>query len=384
MQHVFIIGSRGLPARYGGFETFVEELVSRQQSPDICYHVACLSDSQHRVHRQVAGVDCFDINPPQLGPARVLAYDMMALTYAFELVKAQQIDRPIFYILGNTIGGLMAPFAWQIKRLGGQFFINPDGLEWQRSKWSKPVQAYLKLAEKAMCRLADLVIADNEGIEAYIKASYPQAKTRTIAYGTAVVASQLTADDAKVRSFFAQHGLVEKGYYLILGRFVPENNYASMLKAFMASQTQRDLVLVTNHEGSVYYQELAEQTGFTQDQRIKFVGTVYDKELVTYLRNQAFAYLHGHEVGGTNPSLLEALAQTDLNLVLDVTFNRSVALDTVYYWQKGDGSLTSLINQMDGQEDFVALGQAAKARIASTYTWDKIVHQYEELFLRED
>ena len=102
MQHVFIIGSRGLPAKYGGFETFVQQLVSHQHADEIQYHVACLSDTSHQVHSTYMGADCFTINPPKLGPARVIAYDMMAISYALTLVKEQQVTAPVFYILGNT------------------------------------------------------------------------------------------------------------------------------------------------------------------------------------------------------------------------------------------------------------------------------------------
>lgn len=383
MQHVFIIGSRGLPARYGGFETFVEELINHQQSSEILYHVACLSDDQHQTHFAYKTADCFTINPPQLGAARPIAYDLMALSYALKLVKEQGIERPIFYFLGNTIGGFMPFLVRKIKAVGGQFFINPDGLEWRRSKWSKPVQAYLKLAERGMCQTADLVIADNSGIEAYVTSTYPRATTTCLAYGTRVSPSQLTAADEQVRQYFAQHDLTEKGYYLILGRFVPENNYATIIREFMLSDTRRDLVIITNHEGSSYFERLREETGFNHDKRIKFVGTVYDKELVSYIREQAFAYLHGHEVGGTNPSLLEAMAQTDLNLVLDVSFNRSVAGDSALYWSKTDKSLSDLINKVDKQDNFAHYGQAAKAIIRERYTWEKIVGEYEALFLNE-
>ena len=103
MQHVFIIGSRGLPAQYGGFETFVDQLVSHQVSPDIQYHVACLSNDQAYQHFDYKGVDCYTIKAPKLGPARVIAYDMMAINYALKLIKKQGIKQPIFYVLGNTI-----------------------------------------------------------------------------------------------------------------------------------------------------------------------------------------------------------------------------------------------------------------------------------------
>ena len=381
MQHVFIIGSRGLPAKYGGFETFVENLVGHQVSPQIQYHVACLSDKEAYHHFDYKGVDCFTIQAPKFGPARVIAYDMMAINYALKLVKEQEIVQPVFYILGNTIGAFIAHFARKIHHAGGIFYINPDGLEWKRAKWAKPVQAYLKYSEKLMTKHADLVISDNQGIEMYINKIYPWSKTTFIAYGTDLNLSSLTDQTTKVRDFFNQWQSKEKNYYLIVGRFVPENNYESIIREFMKSQTQRDLLIVCNYQGNVYFDELRNKTGFDQDKRIKFVGTVYDQELLKYIRNQAFAYIHGHEVGGTNPGLLEALAQTDLNLVLDVDFNHQVAKETAFYWQKADASLVALIDQVDMKADFSQLGQAAKENMKENYTWEKIVGEYEELFL---
>ncbi|WPS53618.1 glycosyltransferase family 1 protein [Streptococcus sp. S1] len=381
MQHVFIIGSRGLPAQYGGFETFVDQLVSHQVSPDIQYHVACLSNDQAYQHFDYQGVDCYTINPPKLGPARVIAYDMMAINYALKLIKKQGIEQPIFYVLGNTIGAFVAPFARKIHKIGGRFYINPDGLEWKRAKWAKPIQAYLKYSEKIMTRHADLVISDNPGIESYIKEAYPWSQTTYIAYGTDLSPTSLTSQDWKVRELYQKWQTQEKNYYLILGRFVPENNYETAIREFMASSSRRDLVIICNHEGNPYFEELRTRTGFDQDPRVKFVGTVYDQDLLKYIRKEAFAYIHGHEVGGTNPGLLEALAQTDLNLVLGVSFNQTVAKDTAQYWTKETGNLAHLINQVDSLEDVSEWGQRAKANMKQNFTWEKIVGEYEELFL---
>ena len=381
MQHVFIIGSRGLPAQYGGFETFVDQLVSHQVSPDIQYHVACLSNDQAYQHFDYQGVDCFTINPPKLGPARVIAYDMMAINYALKLIKKQGIEQPIFYVLGNTIGAFVAPFARKIHKMGGRFYINPDGLEWKRAKWAKPIQAYLKYSEKIMTRHADLVISDNPGIESYIKEAYPWSKTTYIAYGTDLSPTSLNSQDRKVREFYHKWQTQEKNYYLILGRFVPENNYETAIREFMTSSTKRDLVIICNQEGNPYFEELRARTGFDQDPRVKFVGTVYDQDLLKYIRKEAFAYIHGHEVGGTNPGLLEALAQTDLNLVLGVSFNQTVAKDSAHYWTKETGNLAHLIDRVDSLEDVSEWGQRAKANMKQNFTWEKIVGEYEELFL---
>ncbi len=381
MQHVFIIGSRGLPAQYGGFETFVDQLVSHQVSSDIQYHVACLSNDQAYQHFDYKGVDCFTIKAPKLGPARVIAYDMMAINYALKVIKKQGIQKPIFYVLGNTIGAFVAPFARKIHQMGGQFYINPDGLEWKRAKWAKPIQAYLKYSEKIMTRHADLVISDNPGIESYIKEAYPWSKTTYIAYGTDLSPTSLSSQDNKVREFYHKWQTQEKNYYLILGRFVPENNYETAIREFMASSTKRDLVIICNQEGNPYFEELRDCTGFDQDPRVKFVGTVYDQDLLKYIRKEAFAYIHGHEVGGTNPGLLEALAHTDLNLVLGVSFNQTVAKDTAHYWTKETGNLAHLIDQVDPLEDVSEWGQRAKANMKQNFTWEKIVGEYEELFL---
>ena len=381
MKDIFIIGSRGLPAQYGGFETFVEKLVSHKASPAIRYHVACLSDESTGKHFDYKAADCFTVNPPKLGPARVIAYDMMAINYSLKLIKKEGIQAPIFYILGNTIGAFIVHFAKKIQSVGGTLLVNPDGLEWKRAKWSKPVQSYLKYSEKEMTKYANLIISDNRGIETYIQNTYPWSSTTFIAYGTDLSKTTLTAEDAPVRDWYQKWQTQEKDYYLILGRFVPENNYETAIREFMKSSTERDLVIICNHEGNAYFDELRQITGFDKDKRVKFVGTVYDQDLLKYIRNQAFAYIHGHEVGGTNPGLLEALAQTDLNLIFNVDFNHQVAQETALYWNKEDGNLSQLIDSVDGQVSFEDLGNAAKANMKENYTWEKIVGEYEELFL---
>ena len=381
MKDIFIIGSRGLPAQYGGFETFVEKLISHKVSPAIRYHVACLSDESTGKHFDYKGADCFTVNPPKLGPASVIAYDMMAINYSLKLIKKEGIQAPIFYILGNTIGAFIVHFAKKIQSIGGILLVNPDGLEWKRAKWSKPVQSYLKYSEKEMTKYANLIISDNRGIETYIQNTYPWSRTTFIAYGTDLSKTTLTAEDTPVRDWYQKWETQEKDYYLILGRFVPENNYETVIREFMKSSTERDLVIICNHEGNAYFDELRQITGFDKDKRVKFVGTVYDQDLLKYIRNQAFAYIHGHEVGGTNPGLLEALAQTDLNLIYNVDFNHQVAQETALYWNKEDGNLSQLIDSVDGKVSFEDLGNVAKANMKENYTWEKIVGEYEELFL---
>ena len=164
---------------------------------------------------------------------------------------------------------------------------------------------------------------------------------------------------------------------------MPENNYETMIKEFMKSKVQKDLVIITNVEENKFYQELKEITKFQEDSRIKFVGTVYDDKMLQKIRENAYGYIHGHEVGGTNPSLLEALATTKLNLLLEVGFNKEVAEEGAMYWTKEENNLSNLLNKVDtelSRETIEDYGRKAKQRIQEEYNWDKIIHQYEEIF----
>ena len=176
-------------------------------------------------------------------------------------------------------------------------------------------------------------------------------------------------------------GWLARAYNNLAGEEDKPEYYETAIREFMSSSTKRDLIIICNHEGNAYFEELRSKTQFDKDPRVKFVGTVYDQDLLKYIRKEAFAYIHGHEVGGTNPGLLEAMAQTDLNLVLGVSFNRSVAQDTARYWKKDEGNLSHLIDQVDGVLDYSELGKLAKENMEQNFTWKKIVGEYEELFL---
>lgn len=191
-------------------------------------------------------------------------------------------------------------------------------------------------------------------------------------------------DDPKVTQWYTKHHVTPNDYFLIVGRFVPENNYETMIREFMASDVKQDLVIITNVEKNKFYEELKQKTHFENDPRIKFVGTVYDAELLKYIRENALGYLHGHSVGGTNPSLLEALGSTRLNLLLDVGFNKEVGESGALYWGTKQGELKHVLESVakldQTQKD--QLAKVAKQRIKQQYSWEKIVTDYENIFLR--
>lgn len=381
MKNVFIIGSKGIPANYGGFETFVDELVSRQKDDNIKYHVSCLSNDSKEFQYKTA--HCFNVNVPNIGPAKAVYYDIAALRYCIKYIKKNNLGDSIVYILACRIGPFVGKYVNQLHSMNCKVYVNPDGHEWKRAKWNCFIRKYWKLSEKLMVKHADLLICDSKNIEQYIQDDYKQynPKTTFIAYGADTSKSVLKDDDEKLLNWYKDKDVMPKGYYLVVGRFVPENNYETMIKEFMKSDTKKDFVLITNVEKNKFYEELKKQTHFDQDSRIKFVGTVYDQQLLKKIRENAYGYLHGHEVGGTNPSLLEALATTDLNLLLDVGFNKEVGEDGALYWNKDNGNLANLINELDltKEDGLKDLSHKAKKRIEEYYSWNLIIKKYERL-----
>ena len=386
-KSVYIIGSKGIPAKYGGFETFVERLTEHQKNSNIQYYVACMRENSTKSgikdnQFEHNGAICFNIDVPNIGPARAIAYDIVAVNKAIEIAKENKDEAPVFYILACRIGPFISKIKKKIQDIGGTLFVNPDGHEWLRAKWSLPVRKYWKYSEKLMVKHADLLVCDSKNIEKYIQEDYKQyqPKTTYIAYGTDTAPSSLKAENAKVRDWYQEKEVSENGYYLVVGRFVPENNYEAMIREFIKSKSQKDFVLITNVEQNKFYDQLLQDTGFDKDPRVKFVGTVYDQELLKYIRENAFAYFHGHEVGGTNPSLLEALASTKLNLLLDVGFNREVGEDGAIYWKKDE--LARIIEEVEvfDQATVADLDFKSSQRILSDFTWEKIVADYEGVF----
>ncbi|ADK13624.1 MULTISPECIES: beta 1-4 rhamnosyltransferase Cps2T [Clostridium] len=382
MKNIFIIGSKGIPARYGGFETFVDKLTFHKKNIDIKYHVACLAEDEKEFEYNNAR--CFNVKVKNIGSARAVLYDIKALKMAEKYIKKNNLKDSIIYILACRIGPFLAFYKKKLEKQGIKVYVNPDGHEWKRSKWNKAVKAYWKYSERLMVRHADFLVCDSLGIEEYVKEEYKEYNPNTtfIAYGADIKKSTLPDGDPKLLNWFYKNGIKSKQYYLIVGRFVPENNYEVMIREIMASKTDKDLVIITNVEKNKFYDELLLKTHFDKDKRIKFVGTVYDQELIKKIRENAYAYIHGHEVGGTNPSLLEALASTQLNLLVDVNFNREVGRDGAIYFKKSRGDLSTLIKEIDKLDisNINKLSENAKNRIISSYSWNKIVNDYEELF----
>ncbi len=398
VQHVFLVGAKNIGA-YGGYETFVDKLIDyHKDNPNIQYHVACKANGEGRMDENVLdnvtvisesefvyhNARCFKIKLPNIGSAQAIYYDIAALKECCEYIEAHNLQHPIVYIMACRIGPFAKYYHKRIMAYGGRVFVNPDGHEWKRAKWSAPVRKYWKISERLMVKNCDLVICDSVNIQKYIQENYGEYSPRTtfIAYGAETRRSRLSDDDPKLLNWYAEKGLSKKDYYLIVGRFVPENNFETMIREFMKSHSAKRLAIITT-ANPAFLEKLESTLKFSSDGRIKFVGTVYDHELLMKIRENACGYLHGHEVGGTNPSLLEALGSTDLNLLLDVGFNREVGEDAALYWSREDDSLAALVDRADLMSDAekADFGRRAKARISEAYSWKYITDRYESVFL---
>ena len=355
--------------------------MTRRQNHDLQYHVSCLGNDDKEF--EYNGAHCFNIKVPNIGPAKAVYYDLAALKYCVRYIQEHHVDNAVVYILACRIGPFVGRYVKKLHQLGCKVYVNPDGHEWKRAKWNFLIRKYWKLSEKLMVKHADLLICDSKNIEKYIKEDYSKysPKTTFIAYGADTSKSTLMDDDEKLLGWYEEKQVKLKEYYLVVGRFVPENNYETMIREFMKSDTKKDFVLITNVEQNKFYNTLKEETHFDRDPRIKFVGTVYDTQLLKKIRENAYGYLHGHEVGGTNPSLLEALATTDLNLLLDVGFNKEVGEEGAVYWNKTEGNLSMLLNSLESIDKarLNELSLKAKERIDREYSWTYIVERYEEL-----
>lgn len=384
MIHVFIVASKGIPAQYGGFETFVDNLTKNKASKEIKYHVSCMNNDERNFIYNDA--DCFNVKVPLPGAAgRILHVGRVlekVCRWVYVHKKDNRDDGVIVYILGCRVGPLLFHYARLLHKYDVRIMCNPDGLEWKRDKWNTIEKKFLRYCEKCLLLNSDLAICDSRNIEKYILNTYSFMKDRTtyIAYGADVRRSECS--DEKLQNWYQKYQISKRNYYLVVGRFVPENNYEIIISEYMNSKTLKPLVIISNVENNVFYAKLKSKTHFETDSRIKFVGTVYDQELLKKIREEAYAYIHGHEVGGTNPSLLEALASTKLNLLLDVGFNREVAEDTALYWEKDNGSLATLINESEKLALDVIEQISIKSckRIENAFSWNKICTSYERLW----
>ena len=314
--NVFILGSRGYTINYGGWEALVHGLIDNWKDDTVRFYVfEKVSSKAEEGILKLHQCTCIRVCVEKSGSSAMMFFDTKCTEYAKKYIIKHNLTNPIMYYLGLRIGPLVWLKRRSLKKAGITLIENPAGLEWKRTKWNKLVQVYAYVAAYFMAHAVDYMVCDSEGIRSIynkmIRSKRPIKKF--IAYGTYPVDKVTEPMPEKVQNFFDKWGIRKDSYYLILGRFIPENNYEMMFKGFIASSSHRDLVVVTNYETEIpaFLRHIKDSTKYEADKRIKMVGTVYDKDILHYVRQYAHAYIHGHSVGGTNPGLLEAMSETN-------------------------------------------------------------------------
>jgi glycosyltransferase involved in cell wall biosynthesis len=359
---IAIIGSKGFPYVYGGYETFVSELALRLVARGHEVTIYC--------HRSLFVVrpDMFEdirlVYIPGIESKNFGQFTHSFLSTLHAIFTSYDI---VFYV--NSANG---PFGLLTRLFKKRTVINVDGLEWLRPKWKGLGAKYFYMASKLATKYFVVVVTDSERMAEIYQKEFGTASV-VITYGENLSKSQNP-------ELLQKYGLITDEYYLVVGRMVPDNNASIIAEGFMQSQTNRKLVIV----GDVPYKDAyAESIKQIKDSRIVFTGYVRDAELLRELYCNAYAYVHGHEFGGTNPTLLMALASGCCILALDNVFNREVLNGEEHgvFFQKNSDEIAHLIDRIDHDTSTVNDYRAkSRSRIAECYTWEKITDQYEDLF----
>jgi len=386
MKNIIIIGSRGYKSSYGGWETFVTNLIDNYHDKDTRFYVPEITNDKNAKVHTINNTVCEPIYTKECGSMTMMIFVFKAVLYYIKKIKKDKMKNVIMYILGCRVGPLFTLIHKKLNKMGVKIIINPDGLEWKREKWNKLIKMYFKLSERTMIKSSNYVVCDSMAIQKYVDSKYKK-NTKFIAYGSYL--KEDSKEMNKVNKFMKDNNIIDKNYYLFVGRFVPENNIELIIKEFMKTDLDKDLVIVSNISKNKFYNSLIEKTNFPNDSRIKFVGSVYDSSILEVLRKKAIAYIHGHSAGGTNPSLLEALSLTDVNILYDVPYNREVGSDATLYFNKENNSLKEKLLEVANYSDSKVkeMGIKAKKRIKDNYTWEIIVTKYKNMFdeiIKED
>ena len=362
-MHIAMIGTRGVPAAYGGFETAVEEIGRRlvERGHDVtvyCRSTAAPPASEH------LGMRLVHLPAVHMKAVETLSHTALSVIHA---ITHRHIDAAFVFNAAN------APFVPLLRARAIPTAVHVDGLEWKRDKWGGAGRRYYRWAERASVRRADALIADAEGISDYYRDEFA-IPTELIRYGTRILRG--TPSDR-----LAELGLTPNGYHLVVARFEPENHVHVILEGYQKSGARLPLVVVGSAPYAAGYiagiHELA-----AGDPRIMMLGGVWDQKLLDQLYAHAHTYLHGHSVGGTNPSLLRAMGAGTAVLAWDVIFNREVLGPVGSYFGDAD-SLAMLLDDAElSPHHVIEVGEALQARAEAHYRWEDVASLYEALATR--
>lgn len=358
-MRVALIGTRGVPARYGGFETAIEEVGQRLAAKGHEVVVFCRPVEGEQQLDSYLGMQLVHLPIVKVRAAETLAHTALSVVNK----ALNGVDAAIVFNAAN------APLLPVIRARHIPVATHVDGLEWKRGKWGPTGREYYRLAEAFSVRWSDALIADAKGIADYYTEEF-NAPTWQIAYGAPIIDSIGTTELEKI-------GLEAQGFHLVVARFEPENHVLEAVQGYVASKATRPLVVVGSAPYAADYiaQVHAAAEG---DERVRFLGSVWNEELLNELYAHGLSYIHGHSVGGTNPSLLRAAGAGAHVIAWDVNFNREVI--------GSHGAFFSTPEQLAGAleaaeaDPAAALADGASLReFIKTYSWDIVADQYEEL-----
>ena len=354
-----ILGTRGVPAAHGGFETFAEYLSLHLVAQGWRVVVYCQEDGTGPVFEDTwQGVERVRIPVAQEGPKGTIVFDWQATAHA-----ARNQD------LCLTLGYNTAVFCALLRIKGIPNVINMDGIEWSRMKWGPVAKTWFWLNDWAGCWLGNHLVADHPQIKVHLTSRVRANKITTIPYGADAVTNAPTAPVEAL-------GLLPGQYMSVIARPEPENSLLEIVKGFSAKPRGMQLVVLGNYSDANAYHRAVKDAASDE---VKFVGAIYDKTVVQALRFHSAAYVHGHQVGGTNPSLVEALGAGNAVIAHDNRFNRWVVGEGAVYFSGADGFAACMDEVLSSPDRLVQLKRAGLTRFIQEFTWPHVLKQYEAL-----
>jgi len=358
-KKIAIIGTRGLPARYGGFESLAEHLVKYL---GIKYNVSVFCSS--KIYRQKK--DTYFNSKLIYLPLRPNGYQSILYDFMSIILSIRKHDKIL--VLGASAGILM-PILYMFKK---KIVLNFGGLEWQRDKWGLYVKKYIKLSEKLFIQNAGVVVADNVGIQEYIKTEY----------GINSVLIEYGGDQVRKQKFevndYDKWKFIKDKYALNVARIQPDNNIEVIIKAFVCYESI-PLVIIGNWDGSYYGKELKNK--YNNIDNIYLLDAIYDQDILNKIRSNCYIYIHGHSAGGTNPALVEAM-----NLALPIIayssgFNEYTTENKAIYFSD-EKNLLSILREKDAL-DYKNVSEKMHEIALRRYRWSDIVSKYEKYLIND-
>ena len=352
-----ILGTRGIPNRYGGFEQWAEQLSQGlvKRGCEVTVYDSHFHPYKNKDFNGVKIIHKWD--PKSIGLTSQFIYDLLCILSA----RKQNFDAIIQ--LGYTTSSI---WAWLLPKKA-RILYNMDGMEWKREKYKGFLKSFLKYAEKLAVRNSDVIIADSKPIKQYFEKKY-HTNVEYIAYPAETF-------DKPDSTILKKYNLEKHGYYLLIARFQPDNNLETIIQGVLKSKSTFPLLIVGDHDNK-YGKYLLR--GYNE-KRIVFLGKIFKKEELDNLRYFSNLYFHGHSAGGTNPSLLEAMAASCVICAHNNEFNKSVLEDNAWYFENKN-DISKILQTENGKSTKVNWIENNLNKLRNEYDMDTIINKYLQLF----